>query len=71
MIEPVISGDETVLTRNSNDYSYVKDMGFIRDDRGQVEPANPIYGEIIVRTLSRDTQEEIGLKGNKYLYPNT
>ena len=68
-IEPIISGYGIVLSRNSSDYSYVRDMGLIRDDRGRVEPANPIYGDIIVRVLSRDTQEEIGLNGNSYPIP--
>ena len=69
IIEPVISGGEVAISRNSDDYGYVKDMGLIRDDRGRVEPANPIYGEVIVRTLSRDTQEEIGLSGDPYPIP--
>ena len=68
VIEPVIAGG-AAHDRNSGDYKYVRDMGLIRDDRGRVEPANPIYGEIIVRTLSHDTQEEIGLKGNPYPIP--
>ncbi|MCL1816713.1 MAG: ATP-binding protein [Clostridiales bacterium] len=67
IIEPVIIGQESALDLNSDDYSYVKDMGLIRDDRGKTEPANPIYGEIIIRTLSRNVQAEIGLKG--YTYP--
>lgn len=69
VIEPVITGEEAVLDLNSDEYSYVKDMGLIRNNRGRVEPANPIYGEIIVRTLSRNTQEGIGLKGNEYSIP--
>jgi hypothetical protein len=59
VIEPVIIGKIGALSRFSDDYSYVKDMGLIRDDRGQVELANPIYTEIIVRTLNWDTQQEI------------
>jgi hypothetical protein len=69
VIEPVLIGEEAALDLNSDDYSYVKDMGLIRNDRGPVEPANPIYGEIIVRTLSRNTQEGIGLRGNAYPIP--
>jgi len=69
IIEPVMIGQEAALDLNSDDYSYVKDLGLIRDDRGKTEPANPIYGEIIVRTLSRNTQAEIGLKGNAYPVP--
>ena len=65
IIEPVIIGG-TTIDRNSSDYNYVKDLGLIRDDCGRIEPANPIYGEIIVRTLSRNSQEDIGLDGNPY-----
>jgi len=69
VVEPVIIGQEAAIMRNSDDYGYVRDMGLIRDDRGRVEPANPIYGEIIVRTLSRDSQNEIGLRGDGYPIP--
>ncbi|MCL1817001.1 MAG: ATP-binding protein, partial [Clostridiales bacterium] len=69
VIEPVIVGQESALDLNSDDYSYVKDMGLIRDDRGKTEPANPIYGEIIIRTLSRNVQAEIGLRGKAYPIP--
>ena len=68
IIEPVIIGG-TTIDRNSSDYGYVKDMGFIRDNNGLIEPANPIYGEIIIRTLSRNSQEDIGLDGNPYPIP--
>ena len=32
-------------------YQYVLDLGLIRNDRGVLRPANPIYGEVIARTL--------------------
>jgi len=69
VIEPILVGEEAALDLNSDDYRYVKDMGLIRDDRGMTEPANPIYGEVIVRTLSRNTQEGVGLRGNTYPIP--
>jgi hypothetical protein len=69
VIEPIIIGEEAALDPNSDDYSYVKDMGLIRDDCGRIEPANPIYGEIIVRTLSRRTQAAIESGGNAYPIP--
>ncbi|MDR1537216.1 MAG: AAA-like domain-containing protein [Clostridiales bacterium] len=59
VIEPVITGKIGAISRFSDGYNYVKDMGLIRDDRNQVELANPIYTEIIVRTLNWDTQQEI------------
>ena len=60
VIEPVIIGKEAAISRNSDDYTYVKDIGLIRDDRGIIEPANPIYGDMIIMTLNRDAQDEIG-----------
>jgi len=33
-------------------YQYVLDLGLIRNDRGVLRPANPIYGEVIARTLN-------------------
>ncbi|MCL1804808.1 MAG: ATP-binding protein [Clostridiales bacterium] len=69
IIEPVIIGKEAAITRNSDDYSYVKDLGLIRDDRGRTEPANPIYGEVIIRTLNQDTQMEIEKDKDAYLIP--
>ena len=67
IIEPIITGKKSAISRNSDDYGYVRDMGLIRDDKGQAEPANPIYGEIIVRALNRDVQEEIDAQ--KYQIP--
>jgi hypothetical protein len=69
VIEPIIVGEETAFDLDSGDYSYVKDMGLIRDDCGRIEPANPIYGEIIVRTLSRRTQAAIESGGNAHPIP--
>jgi hypothetical protein len=59
VMEPIIIGEKGAIDPYSDDYCYVKDLGLITDSRGKAEPANPIYGEIIVRTLNRGTQEEI------------
>ncbi|MBI4026070.1 MAG: AAA-like domain-containing protein [Verrucomicrobia bacterium] len=56
VIEPVVTGETAAIQRSSDDYEYVRDLGLIRDDRGTVEPANPIYGEVIARTLASDLQ---------------
>ena len=69
IIEPVIIGEMGDIFLDSDDYSYVKDLGLIRDDRGKIEPANPIYGEIIVRTLNSRTQMEMGMRGSAYIMP--
>jgi hypothetical protein len=69
VIEPVIIGETDRLSRLSDDYLYAKDIGLIRDDRGKVEIANPIYADVIVRTLNWDTQQEIEERGYPYDMP--
>jgi len=59
IIEPIITGEEGSYNSLDDDYLYVKDLGLIRDDRGTVEPANPIYAEVMLRTLSLKIQEDL------------
>jgi hypothetical protein len=65
IIEPMILGEE-FIPRNSDDFLYTCDLGLIRVLNGRVEPANPIYAEVIIRKLSSDMQET--LKNPKYPY---
>jgi hypothetical protein len=66
VIEPMIIGEEFV-DRESDDFSYTKDLGLIRvDDHAQIRPANPIYAEVIIRKLSSSMQET--LQNPKYPY---
>jgi len=46
----------------TDDYQYVTDLGLIKSIGGKIQPANPIYGEVIARTLSYDAQEKFFLK---------
>jgi len=55
--EPMITGEEGSCNSLDDDYLYVKDIGLIRDDRGTEEPANPIYAEVMLRTLSLKIQD--------------
>ena len=61
VIEPILSG-ESFIDRLSDDYLYVTDLGLIKSTGGKIQPANPIYGEVIARTLSFDAQENFMLK---------
>ena len=61
VIEPMISG-EIFFERLSDDYQYVTDLGLIKEINARIQPANPIYGEIIVRTLSHETQQQFILE---------
>ena len=69
IIEPVIIGKEAAINRYSDDYGYVKDLGLIRDDLGKTEPANPIYADVIVRSLNWNTQKDIEESGLLYQMP--
>ena len=57
IIEPVLTGED-FFDRLSDDYKYVTDLGLIKNVRGKIEPSNPIYAEVIARTLSYDAQEK-------------
>ncbi|MDR1065578.1 MAG: AAA-like domain-containing protein [Oscillospiraceae bacterium] len=58
VIEPIIMG-EYVADRLSDDFQYVKDLGLISDSDRQLKPANPIYAEVIARTLTYNVQETL------------
>jgi hypothetical protein len=59
IIEPVILGDIKGYDSLDDDYQYVLDLGLLRDTEKQLIPANPIYGEVIIRTLSSQSQMEM------------
>jgi AAA+ ATPase superfamily predicted ATPase len=65
IIEPMILGEE-FIPRDSDDFLYTRDLGLIRVVNSVVEPANPIYAEVIIRKLSSDMQE--ALRNPKYPY---
>jgi AAA+ ATPase superfamily predicted ATPase len=69
IIEPMLLGDRGKINRDSDDFLYAKDLGLIRNDRNKIEPANPIYAEVIVRTLSWNTQAELTENGSPYQMP--
>lgn len=56
VIEPILAGDTTPDLIPSDDISYVRDLGLIRLDEGQLAIANPIYQEVIPRELTYSTQ---------------
>jgi 2-polyprenyl-3-methyl-5-hydroxy-6-metoxy-1,4-benzoquinol methylase len=68
VIEPMILG-EAYFDILSDDYQYVTDLGLIKSIRGKIQPSNPIYGEVIIRTLSFATQEKLTLEKPEYMIP--
>jgi len=65
IIEPLVMGGDQPIDRLSDDYQYVCDLGLIKRT-GIVMPSNPIYGEVIARSLSLNYQTEI--TSGKYSY---
>jgi hypothetical protein len=59
IIEPVLCGEKATLDRLSNDFQFVRDLGLIRSDAGIIRLANPIYNEVIARTLNYNAQEDL------------
>jgi hypothetical protein len=68
VIEPVITG-ESMIYRLSDDFLYVRDLGLISEANGRPAPANPIYGEVIARTLSYNVQKELLDNNSSYQMP--
>jgi hypothetical protein len=62
VIEQLIMGENEKTDRMSDDFNYVKDLGLIRLDNKSVVAGNPIYGEVIIRTLNYN--EQIRLQTN-------
>jgi hypothetical protein len=56
VIEQMIMGEGGNIDTLSDDYNYVKDLGLIRENGKNIEPANPIYAEVIVRMLNINEQ---------------
>jgi len=56
IIEPIITGKLNELNITDDDTQYCLDLGLIKDEKRTLKPANKIYAEVIIRTLSYNTQ---------------
>lgn len=69
IVEPVILG-QGELKYKSDDFHYVIDLGLLKDDKGYVSPANPMYKEVLLRELSFESQNALPITLiNKWLTP--
>lgn len=59
IVEPLIVGETRRYDLLDDDYRYTLDLGLLREVGKSLAPANPIYGELIVRTLSFRSQAEL------------
>ena len=56
VIEPILAGIESTALIPTDDILYVRDLGLIQTDEGQLKIANRIYQEVIPRELTFSTQ---------------
>jgi len=82
VIMPLILGEE-IADRTTDDYLYTRDLGLIREvvgknngtsavgtsTIGKTEAANPIYAEMIVRSLNQGVQDSIENTYREYAPP--
>ncbi|MBU0763413.1 MAG: ATP-binding protein [Bacteroidetes bacterium] len=56
IIEPIIVGSDKEINILDDDTRFCLDLGLIKDEDKTLKPANKIYNEVIIRTLSYNTQ---------------
>ena len=59
IIEPIILGKTNEIDILDDDTQYCLDLGLIKDTNRVLQPANKVYGEVIIRTLSYNTQYQL------------
>jgi hypothetical protein len=69
IMEPIIIGED-IYDRTSDDFQYVMDLGLISTARGELAPANPIYAEVITRTLTYSLQQKLVEDKSTYSAPH-
>ncbi|MCX7048757.1 MAG: AAA-like domain-containing protein [Candidatus Sumerlaeota bacterium] len=57
IIEPVITGKEGAIDVLDDDFQYASDLGLVKRVKGLIQPSNPIYAEVILRTLNFRSQD--------------
>lgn len=66
VLEPVIAGAPRIASRYDDDVEYVQDLGLLALER-PLHIANPIYREIIARTLGHAVQRDLELDPRDYV----
>jgi len=64
----MISGED-IYEQLSDDFKYVEDLGLIKVIDAKIMPSNPIYAEVIVRTLSFEAQQKLITEKPEFTIP--
>ncbi|MDR1860876.1 MAG: ATP-binding protein [Bacteroidales bacterium] len=67
VVEPLLLGG--YIDTYSEEFSYVSDLGIIRKTPDKIEFSNPIYNEVITRTLNGDLQDSLLRNKKEYDIP--
>ncbi len=67
VLDPMLAGSTVPASQLDDDIAYVLALGLCRVVEGRCEPANPIYREVIVRTLTYGTQVSLDQKTAWYV----
>jgi len=59
IVESVIMGRPIDIDFTNEDAAFAFDLGLLRFDRGDVRPGNPIYGEVMIRMLTFNSQHHL------------
>ena len=59
ILEPIILGKSNEINISSDDTQYCLDLGLLKIENGEIFPANKIYNEVIIRTLTYDSQFQL------------
>ena len=70
VIAPILAGELLVGDGLDDDVAYVKDLGLVDATTGHLRIANPIYQEVIPRSLAAMTQETIPYETAWYVGPD-
>jgi hypothetical protein len=68
VIEPLLLGE--FVNTDTDDFYYTRDLGLVRiTEEGNIAISNPIYTEVIVRTLNAESQERLRQTKETYQMP--
>ena len=70
VIAPMIAGETVAASQLDDDIAYVIGLGLCRVVDGRCAPANPIYREVILRTLTWGTQVSLYQQTAWYVRPD-
>lgn len=70
VIDAILSGKRRGEPFSPDDLQYVIDLGLVCMNKGQLEIANPIYREVIPRTLTYGRQARLTENQANYLHPD-